>query len=53
MAKIAGLRIKNFRSLRDVTLGRLWNQQQAEPLTTIFNEVSDEQIKQVEERPCA
>ena len=33
MAKIAGLRIKNFRSLKDVTLGRLWNQQQAEALT--------------------
>ena len=35
MAKIEGLRIKNFRSLEDVTLGRLWNQRQAEPLTTI------------------
>jgi len=33
MAKIEGFRIKNFRSLKDVTLGRLWNQQQAEPLT--------------------
>lgn len=33
MAKIEGFRIKNFRALRDVTLGRLWNQQQAEPLT--------------------
>ena len=35
MAKIAGLRIKNFRSLRDVTLGRLWNQRQAEALTSM------------------
>ncbi|MHB1513698.1 MAG: AAA family ATPase [Acidiferrobacter sp.] len=32
MAKIEGFRIKNFRALRDVTLGRLWNQQQFEPL---------------------
>jgi predicted ATPase len=33
MAKIEGFRIKNFRALKEVTLGRLWNQQQAEPLT--------------------
>ena len=33
MAKIEGFRVKNFRSLRDVMLGRLWNQQQAVPLT--------------------
>lgn len=33
MAKIEGFRIKNFRALKDVTLGRLWNQQQSEPLT--------------------
>lgn len=33
MAKIEGFRIKNFRSLKDVTFGRLWNQQQADPLT--------------------
>ncbi|MBU1194288.1 MAG: AAA family ATPase [Proteobacteria bacterium] len=33
MAKIEGFRIKNFRSLKDVTLGRLWNQQLADPLT--------------------
>jgi len=33
MAKIEGFRIKNFRALKDVTLGRLWNQQRAEPLT--------------------
>ncbi len=33
MAKIEGFRIKNFRALKDVTLGRLWNKQQAKPLT--------------------
>ena len=33
MAKIEGFRIKNFRVLKDVSLGRLWNQQQSEPLT--------------------
>ena len=33
MAKIEGFRIKNFGVLKDVTLGRLWNKQQAEPLT--------------------
>lgn len=33
MAKIEGLRIRNFRALRDVTLGRLWNQQDRAPLT--------------------
>lgn len=35
MAKIAGLRIKNFKSLKDVTLGRLWNQRQDEALTSM------------------
>lgn len=33
MAKIEGFKIKNFRVLRDVSLGRLWNQQKSEPLT--------------------
>lgn len=33
MAKIEGFRIKNFRALKDVTLGRLWDHQQAKPLT--------------------
>lgn len=33
MANIEGIRIRNFRALRDVTLGRLWNQQNAAPLT--------------------
>ncbi len=35
MAKIEGIRVKNFRNLKDVTLGRLWNQQKSEPLTTM------------------
>lgn len=35
MAKIEGFRIKNFRTLKDVTLGRLWNQQQSTPLTAM------------------
>ena len=33
MAKIEGFRIQNFRVLKDVTLGKLWNTQQAQPLT--------------------
>jgi len=35
MAKIEGIRIKNFRALKDVTLGRLWTRQQAEPLSAM------------------
>lgn len=33
MARIQGIRIRNFRVLRDITLGKLWNMQQAEALT--------------------
>ncbi len=33
MARIEGIRIKNFRVLRDITIGKLWNLQQAQPLT--------------------
>ena len=33
MARIEGFRIKNFRALKDVTLGRLQNDRDAEPLT--------------------
>ena len=33
MARIEGFRIKNFQSLNDVKLGRLWNLQQAESIT--------------------
>lgn len=33
MAKIEGFRIKNFKVLQDLTIGRLWNQQHANPLS--------------------
>lgn len=33
MPRIEGIRIRNFRVLRDITLGKLWNLQQVEPLT--------------------
>jgi predicted ATPase len=33
MAKIEGFQIKNYRVLKDITLGKLWNMQQAGPLT--------------------
>ncbi|MDP8228781.1 MAG: AAA family ATPase [Candidatus Electryoneaceae bacterium] len=33
MAKIEGFRIKNYRVLQDVTLGKLWDKQKAQPLT--------------------
>ena len=33
MARIEGIRIQNFRALKDVSLGKLWNQQQASPLS--------------------
>ncbi len=33
MAKIEGFKIRNFRVLRDITLGKLWNMQKADPLT--------------------
>jgi predicted ATPase len=33
MANIEGFRVKNFRALKEVTLGKLWNQQHAAPLT--------------------
>ncbi len=35
MAKIEGFRIRNFRSLKDVSLGRLWNKRDDEPLTPL------------------
>jgi predicted ATPase len=35
MAKIDGFRIKNFQSLRDITLGKLWNTQKTEALTPL------------------
>lgn len=33
MARIEGFRVQNYRALRDVTLGKLSNQQQRDPLT--------------------
>ncbi len=33
MAKIQGLRVRNFKLLKDVTLGRLWNQPEDHPLS--------------------
>ncbi len=33
MARIEGIRIKNYRVLKDITLGKLWNTQAAQPLT--------------------
>ncbi len=35
MARIEGIRIRGYRALGDVTLGKLWNTQQADPLTPI------------------
>ena len=35
MARIEGIRIRGYRALGDITLGKLWNTQQADPLTPI------------------
>lgn len=35
MAKIEGFRIKNFKVLKDITLGRLWNQHELKPLNPL------------------
>ena len=35
MAKIQGFRVRNFKVLKDVTLGRLWNQQKNQPLADL------------------
>ncbi|WP_420960286.1 AAA family ATPase [Brucella sp. IR073] len=35
MARIEGFRVRNYRALRDVTLGRLWNQREQEPLSPL------------------
>lgn len=35
IAIIEGFRVQNYRSLKDVTLGRLWNQQNKRPLTPL------------------
>lgn len=35
MPKIEGFKIRNFRVLKDITLGKLWNLQQSQPLTPL------------------
>ncbi|HAT50954.1 MAG: AAA family ATPase [Nitrospirae bacterium] len=35
MARIEGFRVKNYRALHDITLGRLWNLQREAPLTAM------------------
>jgi predicted ATPase len=35
MAMIEGIRIRNFKALRDVTMGKLWNNHSAEPLSAM------------------
>lgn len=35
MAKIQGFRVRNFKVLKDVTLGRLWNQPECQSLTDL------------------
>ena len=35
MAKIQGFRVRNFKVLRDVTLGRLWDRRESQPLTDL------------------
>ena len=35
MATIEGIRIRNYRVLKDITLGKLWNTQHAQPLTSM------------------
>jgi predicted ATPase len=35
MARIEGFRVQNYKVLRDIALGRLWNQWQNQPLTPI------------------
>lgn len=35
MALIEGLRVQNYRALKDITIGKLWNQQDIPPLTPL------------------
>jgi predicted ATPase len=35
MARIEGFRVRNYRAIRDITLGRLWNVRDQEPLTPL------------------
>jgi AAA15 family ATPase/GTPase len=40
MARIEGLRIKNYRALKDITLGKLWNTQNRDSLTPMTAVIS-------------
>jgi predicted ATPase len=35
MARIEGFRVQNYRALRDITIGKLWNRQNSRPLTPL------------------
>ena len=35
MSNIEGLRVRNYKVLRDITLGKLWNLQDTDPLTPL------------------
>jgi predicted ATPase len=35
MARIEGFRVQNYRALKDITIGKLWNQQKSRPLTPL------------------
>jgi len=35
MALIEGFRVRNYRALRDITIGKLWDQQKSRPLTPL------------------
>ena len=35
MALIEGFRVQNYRALRDITIGKLWNQQDTPALTPL------------------
>ena len=35
MARIEGFRVQNYRALKDITIGKLWNQQKAAALTPL------------------
>src|SRR5580704_16465500 len=35
MAHIDGFRVRNYRAIHDITLGRLWNERGQEPLTPL------------------
>jgi hypothetical protein len=47
VAKIEGFRVINYRSLRDVTMGKLWNTQNAKPLTPNFVDLSKDGISAI------